>query len=39
MKLKRMDHIGINCGNFSESLKFYRDILGLYFCFLGNKTD
>jgi glyoxylase I family protein len=29
MKLKRMEHIGINCGNFSESLKFYRDILGL----------
>lgn len=29
MKLKRMDHIGINCGNFSKSLKFYRDILGL----------
>jgi glyoxylase I family protein len=29
MKLKRIEHIGINCGNFSESLKFYCDILGL----------
>jgi catechol 2,3-dioxygenase-like lactoylglutathione lyase family enzyme len=24
-----MEHIGINTGNFKESLKFYRDILGL----------
>ena len=29
MKLNRMEHIGINAGNFKESLKFYRDILGL----------
>ena len=29
MKLKCMEHIGINTGNFKESLKFYRDILGL----------
>lgn len=24
-----MEHIAINSGNFKESLKFYRDILGL----------
>jgi len=29
MKMKGMGHIAINAGHFSESLKFYRDILGL----------
>jgi len=27
--MKGMGHIAINTGNFQESLKFYRDILGL----------
>ena len=29
MKMKGMGHIAINTGNFQESLKFYRDIMGL----------
>ena len=29
MKLSGMGHIAINSGNYRESLKFYRDILGL----------
>jgi len=28
MKIKGMGHIAINSGNYQESLKFYRDILG-----------
>ena len=29
MKMKGMGHIALNTGNFNESLKFYKDILGL----------
>jgi len=29
MKIRGMGHIAVNSGNFQESLKFYRDILGL----------
>jgi len=29
MKINGMGHIAINAGNYKESLKFYRDILGL----------
>jgi glyoxylase I family protein len=29
MKLARMEHLGINVGDFEKSLVFYRDILGL----------
>ena len=29
MKIKGFGHIAVNSGNYQESLKFYRDILGL----------
>lgn len=29
MKIKAVDHIAINTRNFEESVKFYRDVLGM----------